>query len=225
MEGEGVPSKIDKYFLSNMAGGTQNHFRHALRSLGLIDDEDRSTDALQALVSTPDQRKAMFGELLRERFPRLVELDINASKSDFISVLEDAGMKSSETQRKAIGFYVAAAEYAGIPVSNHVKSGRSPSPSRRVGARRKPNSASSSGNSAEPSPTTPLDVLTDDAMRSAYFKLLAKKAEAAEDPSDLFDRIERLVRVVDGDKKQNRGRKTSASKPETPPVPDSQAEG
>ena len=228
MEGEGVPSKIDKYFLSNMAGGTQNHFRHALRSLGLIEDDDRPTDILHSLASAPGRRKELLAEILRNRFPKLVDLDLNASKTDFLDVLEEYGIKASDTQRKALTFYVGAAEYAGIPVSNHVKSGRSPSGggARRTGPRRR---ASSTGGGAGDSgaggeQATPLPK-SDDDMKHMYFQLLVKKAETAQDPKELFDRIERLVGVESPDEKQNRDRKTAGSTPATPTDPGSQVDG
>lgn len=229
MEKEGVPNKIDKYFLTGMAGGTQNHFRHALRSLGLINEEDRSTELLRRLATTPDQRKAIFAELLHQRFPALTNLDGNASKSDFIEVLQNYGMNSADTQRKALGFYVAAAEYAGVPVSNHVKSGRAPSTTRKSSPRKGKTSmgtttttGSATGNVSQPATTA--GVMTDDAMRSAYFQLLAKKADTAENPTDLFDRIERLVQGTTQGKNQNRGRKPAGSTPATPTDPGSQVE-
>jgi hypothetical protein len=222
MHVEGVPSKIDKYFLVGMAGGTQNHFRHALRSLGFIEDDDRSTQLLHDLAgATPEERKQRFGAILRDRFPALVNLDTNASKSDFLSVLADYGMNSPDTQRKALTFFVGAAEYAGIPVSNHVKSGRAPSSPRKSAPRKSTKTgAGRTSESNGQAPKLAVDaVLTDGEMRGLYFKLLLKKAE--EDDS-MLDRIERLV-GVSPDKDKSRGRKTAGSKPATPTGPDSQA--
>lgn len=228
MHVEGVPSKIDKYFLVGMAGGTQNHFRHALRSLGLIEEDDRSTQLLYDLAgANPEERKQEFGAILRDRFPALVNLGSNASKSEFLAVLAEYNMNSPDTQRKALSFFVGAAEYAGIGVSNHVKSGRAPSSSPRKTTARKAtrNSGASKGNESNgqtPTPSAADRVLTDAEMRALYFKLLLKKAEDGEDDT-LLDRIEHLVGVAP-DKDKGRGRKPAGSKPATPTGSDSQAE-
>lgn len=147
MASEGVPTKIDQYFLTNMAGGTQNHFRHALRVLGLIDENNRTTDLLRDLVAADeDTRKSMLAGILTERFPEMVQLGTDASKSDFLEVLAAYGAKSGDSQRKALTFYVAAAEWSGLPISNHVKSGRAPSSSPRRAA---PRRARNSGNGTQ----------------------------------------------------------------------------
>jgi hypothetical protein len=146
MATEGVPSKIDQYFLTNMAGGTQNHFRHALRVLGLIDENNRTTDLLREVVAgEAEGRKAKLGQILSDRFPELVALGTDASKSDFLEVLSEYGAKSADSQRKALTFYVAAAEYSGMPISNHVKSGRAPSSPRRSSSPRRGKSSNGSG--------------------------------------------------------------------------------
>ena len=69
------------------------------------------------------------------------------------------------------------------------------------------------------------DVLTQEAMRSMYFKLLLKKAEEGDGgDADLFGRIERLVGLESG-KEEDRGRKTAGSTPATPPGPATRERG
>jgi hypothetical protein len=224
MEKETVPTEIDKHFLVGMAGGTQNHFRHALRSLGLIQDSNRSTDLLRDLAAAgPDKRKAMFGEILRDKFPELVELPTDAAKSEYERVLDSYGAAATDTKRKALGFYVAAADYAGIPVSNFVKSRRAPSGPRRATTRRAKNTGNGKGDVDQQDTTrSSTGVLSEDEMKSAYFKLLLKKAETDNVADDMYERIERLLSVPE--KKQDRGRKTAGSKPATPTDPASQVQ-
>jgi hypothetical protein len=122
METEGVPSKIDKHFLIGMAGGTQNHFRHALRALGLIDDDSRPTQLLYGLVDARgEERGKLFGETMFTRFPELAQLPQNASKSDFFAVLEGYGVRSPDQRRKMLAFHVAVADGAGMTVSQHIR--------------------------------------------------------------------------------------------------------
>jgi hypothetical protein len=203
MESEGVPSKIDKHFLSQMAGGTQNHFRQALRSLGLIGEEARPTQVLRDLVNERQGRAALFAKIMADRFPALYQLPPDTSKSDFFAVLESYGVKSAEQQRKILTFYVAAADAAGLPVSTHIRPTKSHTGPRRPVTRRTRKTSGSSGsggNQAGPTGSeengTPIDdVLSDEAMRSMYFKVLLKKAERDDADSDLYDRIELLVRA------------------------------
>jgi hypothetical protein len=116
MEQEGTPSRIDRTYLVGMAGGTRNQFKMGLRSLGLIDESDHVTDTLVRLAKHPEERQGLLAQILRERFPRLVSLDENATRGQLDEALAEYGL-GVDTRRKAASFYVAAATYAGIPLS------------------------------------------------------------------------------------------------------------
>ena len=203
MDAEGVPSKIDKHFLGQMAGGTQMHFRQALRSLGLIDEDSRPTQALYDLLNEREGRAALFAKIMADHFPALYQLPPDVSKSDFFAALEGYGVKSADQQRKILTFYVAAADAAGIPVSTHIRPTKSHTGQRRPGTRRTRRAAGGSGsngnqagNPAHPqNGAAPTDVLSEEAMRSMYFKVLLKKAEREDADADLYDRLELLVRA------------------------------
>lgn len=230
METEGVPSKIDKHFLVGMAGGTQNHFRHALRTLGLIDEDSRPTSVLYALVDARgEERGKLFGEAMFSRFPELAQLPPNASKSDFFAVLEGYGVKSPDQQRKMLAFYVASADGAGMTVSPHIRPTKGRTGPRKTGTRRR-RPAGTDGASPQDTSTAAArssgDTLSSEAMRGMYFKLLLKKAEQDDGSGDLLDRIERLVGVDSAaGQTRNQGWKTAGSTPATPTSPASQEEG
>ena len=120
MEREGIPGRIDPSYLVGMAGGTRNQFKMGLRSLGLIDESDHATDALIQLASKPEERPEILAEILRDRFPRLVGLGENATRGQLDEVLSEYGL-GVDTRRKATSFFVAAASYAGIPLSPHIR--------------------------------------------------------------------------------------------------------
>lgn len=116
----GIPSRIDASYLVGMAGGTQAQFKQALRSLGLIEANDRVTRTLIELVQDPNGRPERVGDLLRERYPALTGLTENATPGELDEVLGNYGL-GKDTRRKAASFYVAAATYAGLPLSPHIK--------------------------------------------------------------------------------------------------------
>ena len=200
MESEGIPSKIDSHFLRQMAGGTQNHFRHALRSLGLIGEDSRPTQVLYHLVEARGKaRGQLFAKIMTDRFPSLYQLPPNASKSDFFTVLaEDYGVKSADQQRKILTFYVNTADDAGLDVSTHLRPTKSHPGPRRPSTRRNRRASSGAGTQPGDGPAAQNvpgggEVLSDEAMRGMYFRLLLDKAQKADDDSELLDRIERLV--------------------------------
>lgn len=120
MEREGTPARIDGSYLVGMAGGTRNQFKMGLRSLGLIDESDQVTDAMVRLAKRPEERKALLAAILQERFPSLVKLDENATRGQLDEVLAGYGL-GVDTRRKAASFFVAAATYAGIELSPHIR--------------------------------------------------------------------------------------------------------
>jgi hypothetical protein len=194
MEREGVPSRIDASYLTNMAGGTRSQFKVCLRSLGLIDEESFTTEILTQLAENPDRRPELLAGVLRARFPELTALNGNATRGQLGEVMSGYGLANADTRRKAIGFYLAAAEYAGIALSPHLrpKRGGAASGAQPRSARKRPAAARAT---APPSPTIGV---TD--MRRAYFDLLISKAkESTTDDAGLFDRIERLVGVMETD--------------------------
>jgi hypothetical protein len=120
MEREGTPARIDPSYLTGMAGGTRSQFKMGLRSLGLIDESDQVTESLIQLAGKPEERPEILAGILRERFPRLVGLGENATRGQLDEVLSEYGL-GIDTRRKATSFYVAAASYAGIQLSPHIR--------------------------------------------------------------------------------------------------------
>ena len=153
MEQRGTPARIDRSYLVGMAGGTRNQFKMGLRSLGLIDESDQVTPALARLAKHPEERKALLAEILRERFPALVSLDENATRGQLDEVLTDYGF-GVDTRRKAASFYVAAATYAGIPMSPHIRpaKGVNSAAARRAAGTRRPRKRPA-GSAASPPPS------------------------------------------------------------------------
>jgi hypothetical protein len=136
MEEHGPPNRIDRTFLSEMSGAGQTQFMAGLKALGLIDEEGRVLPRLTELVSNPEDRPRIIGQVLRERYPRAVELgDSNATTGELVEVFREAHGVQGDTARKAIAFYLQAAKYAGdIPLSPSFKT---PTVKTGVGSSRK----------------------------------------------------------------------------------------
>jgi hypothetical protein len=123
MEKHGVPRRVDPSYLVGMAGGTQNQVTHALKSMGLIDEDRVVNPALSKLVKHPEERPRLVGDILRERYPRLVGLGLNATRGDLDTALHAYGLNGA-TARKAASFFIAAAKYAELPLSPHFPTSR-----------------------------------------------------------------------------------------------------
>ncbi|HVQ57376.1 MAG TPA: hypothetical protein VMS60_00575 [Solirubrobacterales bacterium] len=150
MEEVGPPNRIDRYFLSGMSGAGQTQFIAGLKSLGLIDENTAVQPPFVEIVSKPGQRPALIGQLLHERYPEAVELGkTNATTGELLEVFQQYGVQG-DTARKAIAFYLKAAEYAGdIPLSPNFKT-----PSARPsgnGSKRRPKKAQN-----QDAPATPI---------------------------------------------------------------------
>jgi hypothetical protein len=78
------------------------------------------------MAQEPASRPELIGEMLRQQYPSVVALDANATQGQLEEAFKDAGISGS-TIRKAINFYLQAAEFAEIPVSRHFKTPRATS--------------------------------------------------------------------------------------------------
>jgi Family of unknown function (DUF5343) len=201
MEREGVPSRIDPSYLANMAGGTRSQFKVCLRSLGLIDEDSRTTETLVRLAKNPGERPELLAGILRGQFPDLAALNGNATRGELEEIMAAYGLSNADTRRKAMTFYVQAATYAGFTLSPHLRPARTAAsrPSGQPQARSRPSrKRTAPPPRAAAAPASPSDEAAD--MRRAYFDLLISKAkESTTDDSGLLDRIERLVRITDAD--------------------------
>lgn len=120
MADQGTPPRIDRTFLSGSEGG-KTQVLAALRSLGFIDGDGNVTPLLTRMVKNPAERGQIVKELLEENFPEPVRLgSINATQGQLQDAFKAYGI-SGDTMRKAIAFYLRAAEFAGVPVSQHFK--------------------------------------------------------------------------------------------------------
>jgi len=135
----GVPEKVDKRYLADMAATTQFQYRQAFRALGLTTGDDRPTSLLADLVeASPDDRPELFGMIMSDRYSDLTGLPLDATRDDFFSVLRDQyGAESDIQRRKMLTFFVHAADYAGLRISPGIRPTRAAPGSRKSKASRR----------------------------------------------------------------------------------------
>lgn len=185
MEGEGLPLRIDRSYLSNMAGSTQSHLLKALRELDLIDDDGHPTEALKQLVANPESRPERIGDVVRSYYAEAINLGDNATQSMLEEVFANSYSVTGSTRRKSIAFFLGAARFGEIEVSKHFKTPK------RVSANGSAKRKAKKKLEADP-PPPPLPSPTADDPKRAYVDLLLKKADEEMSP-DLLDRIERAI--------------------------------
>lgn len=118
----GVPTRMDRTFWGQKLSGIGgSQVMSALRFLGLLSDEDRPDPYLDRLAENGDQRKSGLRELLQSHYaPALRELDLErATPGELRDRFAVYGFQG-DTLRKAVAFFVHAAQYAELPLSTHI---------------------------------------------------------------------------------------------------------
>ena len=134
----GVPSRIDRSVLTRFSGVVGTQLMHALRFLGLIEDDGRPTERLKALVKAHESREwpQQFLELLRHEYAPMFAIDLeSATPSHFNEAFRKAFPAADAVVQKCVTFFLYAANDAGVKISSRVLKGRKP---RSPTPRRKP---------------------------------------------------------------------------------------
>jgi hypothetical protein len=204
MDVEGIPTRIDKSFLGHLSGGVQSHLFASMRSLGLIDGDRAPTEDMRELVTSGDERPAVYRRLLEKHYPWAVALGTTATHQQLQEAFTDnSPALSASTRDKALSFYLAAAVYAGVPLSKWFKTSTGSGSPRRAGPPRK-KSLLTTGEKKSPTNTKSAQESAGGGnMRQQYFDMLIEKATAAETvDTDLLDRIEKLLSTEDATTKK-----------------------
>jgi hypothetical protein len=134
----GVPSRIDRSVLTRFSGVVGTQLMHALRFLGLIEDDGRPTQRLKELVSAhgaADWPEKLL-ELLRQEYAPIFAIDLEtATPSHFNEAFRKAFPAADAVVQKCVTFFLYAANDAGVKISGRVLKGRKP---RSLTPRRKP---------------------------------------------------------------------------------------
>ncbi len=137
----GVPSRIDRSVLTRFSGVVGSQLMHALRFLGLIEDDGRPTPRLRELVDAhgaahwPETLLA----LLRDEYAPIFAIDLeSATPSHFNGAFRKAFPAADAVVQKCVTFFLYAANDAGVKISARILKGRKPrslTPPRRKAAK------------------------------------------------------------------------------------------
>jgi hypothetical protein len=135
---QGVPSRIDRSVLTRFSGVVGSQLMHALRFLGLIEDDGRPTPRLRALMKAHGDGHwpETFLEVLRQDYAPMFAIDLEtATPSHFNEAFRKAFPAADAVVQKCVTFFLYAANDAGVKISGRVLKGRKP---RSLIPRRKP---------------------------------------------------------------------------------------
>jgi Family of unknown function (DUF5343) len=126
---QGVPSRIDRSVLTRFSGVVGTQLLHALRFLGLIQEEGRPTVVLVDLVNAygaPDWPDKLL-DLIRQNYAPMFAIDLeNATPSHFSEAFRKAFPAADAVVQKCVTFFLYAASDAGVKISARVLKGRKP---------------------------------------------------------------------------------------------------
>jgi hypothetical protein len=125
----GVPSRIDRSVLTRFSGVVGTQLTHALRFLGLIEDDGRPTQRLKELVNAhrAGHWPTTLLALLRQAYAPMFAIDLEtATPSHFNQAFRKAFPAADAVVQKCVTFFLYAANDGGVTISGRVLKGRKP---------------------------------------------------------------------------------------------------
>lgn len=116
---QGVPNQVDRSTFPGLSWGVQSQLLSGFKFLGLITADNRPTDALHALaVADEGARKDKLKAILQDKYADIFALDLTkATPNQLNEKMGSSYGVMGDTREKAIRFFLAAAQYTGVPVS------------------------------------------------------------------------------------------------------------
>jgi len=119
---QGVPPKLDRT-LWRQSGLVQGQIMNAYRFFGLVDDDDASTEYLIKMAKYADQRPGVLRQLIENQYSDV--LDQHDLTKMTLKMLEDEFEKNfsvtGTTKQKSVTFFLKAAKFADMPLSNFLQ--------------------------------------------------------------------------------------------------------
>jgi hypothetical protein len=112
----GVPTKIDRSMWRSQSGVLQGQIVMALRFFGLVDDKDQPRPALERFVTHKEQRKDHLKALLHHSYKSILDHDLTRMTPKMLNEEMEIFGLTGDTKRKAVAFFLRAAQFAELPM-------------------------------------------------------------------------------------------------------------
>jgi hypothetical protein len=117
----GVPSRIDRSFWGEkLSGVTGGQVMATLRFFGLIGQDGVPDPALERIAADLEERKATLVRLMARYDAALDGLDLERATAGELDERFRRYDISGDTFRKAVVFFIQAAQYCGMPLSPYI---------------------------------------------------------------------------------------------------------
>lgn len=132
---QGMPSRIDKSVISNLAGSTQGQLIATLRYFKLIKSDGTPEKLLNELAASEgEDRKKLIHDMVKRSYDFVfssgLNLQQNATTAQVEELFTQEGL-TGETRRKAFSFFLMLCKDAAIKLSAHIKVPKGVSGTRR----------------------------------------------------------------------------------------------
>lgn len=120
----GIPSRIDKSLMGNMAGSIQGQILATLTYLHLIDSKGIPTDKLVNLVNSEGaEKQKILKDILHSSYKFIFfdGFDLGTSTSRHLEEQFNKAGVSGDTTRKCVGFLIGIGKDAGVKLSPHIQ--------------------------------------------------------------------------------------------------------
>ena len=158
---QGTPNRIDRSFWRKYYSGTiGSQLVRGLHFLALIEgDDNKVTPEFKRLAREKEVRKQLIGDMIREHYDPILK-DIGDLAEATHGQLEQAFKQhykiDGENRRKAISFFVHAAQEAGMQISPFIRTSTNAGSNRTATRKpRRPPMDSGNHRTPEPPPTVP----------------------------------------------------------------------
>lgn len=124
-----LPPAIDRSLMSTKSGTDQANLSATLLALGLTDADQRVTSKLRELVEADEgTRPAVLANLLQTYYPgpfRVSEVNGTGNDLNQVFTADYPSLGAGDTRRKAVRFFLHAADRAGLELSANFPTTRS----------------------------------------------------------------------------------------------------
>ncbi len=115
-----LPSEINRSIWTTMSGAMAGQLLAAYRFLGLIDSSGKPLAALIRLHSEADTQQRQVNDILRRAYADILALRLETCTVKQLDDAFDQYGVTGATHRKAVSFFVQAAQYAELPLSTYL---------------------------------------------------------------------------------------------------------